>query len=328
MGNEETLPWFAGTATFMRSPLMDFQDITPDTVVVSGAPHGVKDRITQRGGPGSIRESSVLIADRFRGAGPEGVVDTYTGRRLIIPDVSRLIDVGDLNEYPSDVMRTTEAIAGDVHQIRKMGGFSVCLGGDHYVGYPSCLGFTRAVAEANPRVKVGYVHIDGHLDFADMTWEMGRYNSGTNARRISEIDVVVPSSMVWIGIQGPCSLEQVETIRRNGGTIFTSEDIHDMGPEEVGKRAGELAIKGCDYIYLSFDIDVIDAGFSTGTGSVTMGAVTPMSLLKILDELANFPIGAMDLVETAPDLDPSGRTSRMAAESLLRLIAPKIYDLG
>ena len=260
--------------------------------------------------------------------GRRGVVDTYTGRRLIIPDASRLMDVGDLNEYPSDVMRTTEAIAGGVHQIRKMGGFSVCLGGDHYVGYPSCLGFTRAVAETNPRVKVGYVHIDGHLDFADVTREMGRYNSGTNARRISEIDVVVPSSMVWIGIQGPCSLEQVETIRRNGGTIFTSEDIHDMGPEEVGKRAGELAVKGCDYIYLSFDIDVIDAGFSAGTGSVTMGAVTAMALLKILDELANFPIGAMDLVETASDLDPSGRTSRMAAESLLRLIAPKIYDLG
>ena len=156
---------------------------------------------------------------------------------------------------------------------------------------------------------------------------MGRYKSGTNARRISEIDNVVPSSMVWIGIQGPCSFEQVETIRRNGGTIFTSEDIHDMGPAEVGKRAGELAIKGCDHIYMSFDIDVIDAGFSAGTGSVTMGALTAGALLAILDELANFPIGALDLVETAPDLDPSGRTSRMAAESLFRLIAPKVCEI-
>ena len=327
MQRQQPLPWFAGTATFMRAPLMGFQDIRPGMVVVSGAPYGVKDRITQRGGPASIRQSSLMITEALSRAGPDGVFDTRTGRRLVMPDETRLIDVGDLNVYPSDVMRTTEGIAGGVQQITKAGGFSVCLGGDHYVGYPCCLGFCRAVADANPREKVGYIQFDGHLDFGDTTRVMGRYNSGTNARRISEIDVVVPSAMVWIGIQGPCSFEQVQTIKRMGGTIFTSEDIHDMGPAEVGKRAGELAIKDCDRIYLSFDIDILDAGFASGTGSVTMGAVTPGALLKILDELVSFPIGGMDLVEIAPDLDPSGHTSRMAAESIFRLIAPKICDV-
>ena len=86
--------------------------------------------------------------------------------------------------------------------------------------------------------------------------EYGRYNNGTNARRISEIEVMDTSSMVWIGITETCSLDQVELIRRNGGTIFTSDDIHELGASEVGKRAGDLAIKGCDYIYISFDIDV------------------------------------------------------------------------
>ena len=311
----------------MRAPLRDFEDIEPGMVVVSGAPYGVKDRITQRGGPGSIRQSSSVLADDLGRAGPDGVLDTRTGRCLIIPEQTRLMDVGDLNIYPSDVMRTTAGIAGGVQQITKAGGFSVCLGGDHYVGYPCCLGFCRAVAEANPRERVGYIQFDGHLDFGETTRGMGRYNSGTNARRISEIDVIVPSSMVWIGIQCPCSFEQVQTIKRMGGAIFTSEDIHDMGPAEVGKRAGELAIKDCDHIYLSFDIDILDAGFASGTGSVTMGGVTPGALLKILDELVNFPLGGMDLVEIAPDLDAGGRTSRMAAEFIFRLIAPKICEV-
>ena len=327
MHRDEVLPWFAGPATFMRAPLMDFEDIKPGMVVVSGAPYGVKDRITQRGGPGSIRQNSLVLAEGLERAGPDGVLDTRTGRRLIIPDETRLIDVGDLNVYPSDVMRTTEGIAGGVQQITKTGGFSVCLGGDHYMGYPCCLGFCRAVAETKPGDKVGYIQFDGHLDFGETTRVMGRYNSGTNARRISEIDVIVPSAMVFIGIQGPCSFEQVQTIKRMGGTIFTSEDIHDLGPAEVGKRAGELAIKDCDHIYLSFDIDVLDAGFASGTGSVTMGAVTPGALMKILDELVSFPLGGMDLVEIAPDLDASGRTSMMAAEFIFRLIAPKICDV-
>ena len=323
----EPLPWSASGATFLRSESGDVQDVRPGMVVISGAPHGVKDRMTQRGGPKSIRESSLSLDDRLSNAGSAGVVDVSTGRYLLPTTDARIMDVGDLREHPTDVVRTTESIAGGTADVTRRGGWSVCLGGDHYVGYPSCLGFCRAVADTNPRVKVGYIHIDGHLDFDDSAGTMGRYNSGTNARRISEIDVVVPSSMVWIGIQGVCSMDAVEIIRRNGATIFTSEDIHEMGPAEVGKRAVDLAIKGCDYIYLSFDIDVIDAGFSNGTGSVTMGAVTPRQLMEVLDELAEGPIGAMDLVETAPSLDPSGRTAAMASESLVRLIAPKIFDV-
>lgn len=311
----------------MRAPLGDFEDIRPGNVVISGAPHAMRERFNERLGPKGVREGSLPIFDKMRNASSDGFLDIATGKRLALPEESRLLDIGDLNSYPTDVMKATEGMAGGVAEVVRRGGWSVCLGGDHYVGYPSCLGFCRAAAEANPRVKVGYIHIDGHLDFADEHPLNGRYNNGTNARRISEIDVMDPSSMVWIGIQGPCSLNEVEPIRRNGGTIFTSEDIHEMGPAEVGKRAGDLALKGCDVIYMSFDIDVIDAGFSDGTGSVTMGGMTASTLFRILGPLAQFPIGAMDLVETSPPLDPSSRTPRFAAEALVKLITPRIFEV-
>ena len=323
----DDLPWYSGTATFMRAPLGEFEDVKPGMVVINGAPHTMQVRFNERRGPNGMREGSLFIADKLRNAGSEGILDTSTGRRLFLPEESRLLDVGDVNSYPTDVMKATEGMAGGVAEIVRRGGFSACLGGDHYVGYPSCLGFTRAAAEANPNVKVGYIHIDGHLDMTDEGPPHGKYNNGSNARRISEIDVIDTSSMVWIGITESCGLDQVELIRRNGGTIFTSDDIHDMGASEVGKRAGALAIKGCDYIYMSFDIDVIDGGFSSGTGTPTMGATTPSSLMKILDELAKYPIGSMDLVENAPVLEPSGRTARMAAEALIRLLSPKIFDI-
>ena len=250
-----------------------------------------------------------------------------TGRTLIRPTNSPLVDVGDFNSYPSDVMKATEGIAGGVSEVVMRGGFSVCLGGDHYVGYPSCLGYTRALGQLRPNARVGYIHIDGHLDFADSYGPYGKYMNGTNARRISELDAMEPANMVFIGIQGPCYLDQVELIRRYGGTIFTSEDVEEMGPETVGRRAAELALKGCDSIYMSFDIDVIDAGFSDGTGSVTMGAMTASTLFRILGPLSEYPIGAMDLVETSPPLDAGSRTPRFAAEALVKLIAPRIFDI-
>ena len=110
------------------------------------------------------------------------------------------------------------------------GGFSVCLGGDHYVGYPSCLGYTRAVSEMSPKPKIGYIHIDGHLDFRDDTPVWGKYNHGTNARRISELDLVSPSNMVWIGIQGWSDEEPINAIDSHGGLIFTAADVLRIGP--------------------------------------------------------------------------------------------------
>ena len=317
----------SGAVTYMRSPRATMDEIEPGMTVISGAPHSMRDRFGERYGPRGIRENSLSIADRFERAGGEGVVDTASGKVLALPSETRLVDVGDFGMHPSDVMKATESMASGVAEVVRRGGFSVCLGGDHYVGYPSCLGYTRALTEQRPNAKVGYVHIDGHLDFAEGYEGGGRFNNGTNAKRISELDPMVESSMVWIGIQGPCNMDEVEPIRRMGGHIFTSEDVEEMGPAEVGRRACELALKGSDYIYMSFDIDVIDAGFSDGTGSVTMGAMPPSTLFKILEPIAEYPIGAFDLVETAPPLDPANRTPRYAAEALLKLITPKILDV-
>ena len=319
---------YAHTAapTFMGAPLVGLSDVQPGMTVISGAPHSLRDRFGERYGPRGIRHHSLQVSQKFDHA-PEGLIDVSTGHTLVRPNDFPLVDVGDFNSYPSDVMKATEGIAGGVSEVVMRGGFSVCLGGDHYVGYPSCLGYTRALGQLRPNARVGYIHIDGHLDFADSYGPYGKYMNGTNARRISELDAMEPANFVFIGIQGPCYLDQVELIRRYGGTIFTSEDVEEMGPETVGYRAGELALRGCDFIYMSFDIDVIDAGFSDGTGSVTMGAMTASTLFRILGPLSEFPIAAVDLVETSPPLDPSSRTPRFAAEALIKLISPRIFDI-
>ena len=257
-----------------------------------------------------------MLADQLRPAGEGGLIHVGSGSRLSLPTESKLVDVGDYNSYPTDMDRAVEGMAGGVYEVVKRGGFSVCLGGDHFVGYPSCLGFTRAAAELNPNVRVGYIHIDGHLDFTDITPLFGKYSNGTNARRISEIEVVSPKNMVWIGIDGYVNAEQADTIKRNGATVFTGLDVQDMGPVEVARRAGELAIDGCDYIYLSMDIDVVDSGFSPGTGSPVFAAITPMMAMRMLWELSKFPIGSMDFCETSPRLDPTPGGRPRTVESM------------
>ena len=312
----------SNVSTFMGVPLSSVDDVRPGVVAVNGAPYsGVK---FSREGSRGIRKASLTLADKLAVAGDEGFADVDNGLRLLPVD-GALIDVGDWPVYPTDVLRTSDSIADGVYEITRRGGLSVCLGGDHYIEYPSCMGFCRAVEAKDPGIKVGYIHIDGHLDFGTAGEGPSRHNSGTNARLTSELNAISRPNMVWIGIQGPCDLESVREIRSMGGTIFTSDDIHSLGPAEVGRQAGEWASKGCDFVYMTLDIDVIDAGLSPGTGSVTMGAVPPLDLMLILEELSKFPIGALDVNEVTPTMDVAMRSPHYAVNALTHFLLLRLF---
>ncbi len=315
--------------TFLAAPLVSVDAVRPGTVVIGGAPHDSThfSRFGARLGPRGIREGSLSFAHKLANAAGGGLVDVARGVRWRRRPEVPLVDVGDFNVYPSDVMQTTAGISGGVYEVVRRGGFSVCLGGDHYVGYPSCLGYCRAVHESRPQAKIGYIHIDSHLDFGDEVAAWGKYNHGTNARRISEIAIVSPANMVWIGIQGWVAEEQIRTIERNGGKVFTAIDVHTEGPAEVARRAGEHASSGCDYLYLSVDVDFIDTGFFPATGSVVNDAITPGMLCEILQVLSGYPVGAMDFVEVSPRIDPTGRSMLMSTELLLGILGRKLFTV-
>jgi agmatinase len=208
----------------------------------------------------------------------------------------------------------------------KRGAFSLFLGGDHYTSYPSALGFSRALAERDPRARIGYVHIDGHLDFWDEGSPGQRFTHATNARRISELPNVEKSSMAWIGLTGPSADEPIEAVHRDGGVIFSARDVRRLGPREIAERAGEHAIAGCDTIYVTLDIDVLDSGFLPGTGSIDNNALTPALLHEVLAVLSGYPIGAMDVMEVSPRLDRSGRSGCIAAEMAVTLARPRLLS--
>ena len=96
---------------------------------------------------------------------------------------------------------------------------------------------------------------------------------------------------------------------------------------EVARAAGEHASAGCDFIYMSVDIDFIDTGFFPATGSVVNDAITPEIMATILRELTRYPLGAVDFVEVSPRIDPTGRSMVMSTELLMALIAPKLFDI-
>lgn len=303
--------------TFLGTTMTSIDDVGPDRVVISGGPFDSamsSGRFGPRTGPYGIRKGSRALGELLLYSGSRGLIDIDTGERYESVLKDTLVDIGDFVVYPTDIMKTTQNLASGIYDIVKRGAFSIFMGGDHYVSYPSVLGFAKAMEYLNPGVRIGYIHIDGHLDFANDDPVMGRFFYGSQARRISELPQIVNSSMVWIGATGTASREQVDAIIRNGGMIYFAKDVHQLGASNIAALAGDHALNGCDLIYITLDVDVIDAGYLPGTGAVDNNAITPSQIKEILSGLMRYPIGAMDVMEVSPRLDPSGRSISIAAE--------------
>ena len=73
--------------------------------------------------------------------------------------------------------------------------------------------------------------------------------------------------------------------------------------------------------YVTIDIDGFDPSIAAGTGTPSHGGFTYYEVLEFLDGLTKRgAIIGVDLVEVAPDYDPSGSTTTLAAQLLLNLI--------
>jgi len=73
--------------------------------------------------------------------------------------------------------------------------------------------------------------------------------------------------------------------------------------------------------YLSIDIDAFDPSIAPGTGTPSHGGFQYYEVLELLAGLAaRGAIVGVDLVETAPDYDPAGVMSILAAQLLSNLI--------
>lgn len=328
MYRQDVLPPFVGS-TFLKAPSASINAVRPDTVAVVGVPFEVT-KVSRPGaaqGPRAIREAS-FVFDFLMRSTPEGrIVHVVTHRAIQMPAEPRLVDVGDVSLYPTDIVRTGESIRSAVAEIVTRGAFPVILGGDHYITTHAFRGFSEGLAGrgAGGR-RLGYICIDSHLDLADDMPLWGKHSSGVPTRRAAESGAVDPTNMVLMGINGYTRWNQWEYAKAHGIHVFTNHDIRSQGIEAIARRAGELASRGTDAIYLSMDIDAVDATYAPGTGQTTIGGMTSEQFLAAVEVLRGLPIGGLDLVEVAPNHDPTGRTAALAASALITLLAPRIFE--
>jgi agmatinase len=302
------LPHFAGINTFMKAPYIeDVNRVGEFDVAVVGVPHdsGTTYRPGTRFGPQGIRRISALYTPYNYEMGVD------------LREQIRLCDVGDIFTIPANNEKSFDQISKGIAHIFASGAFPIILGGDHSIGFPTVRGVCRHLGDK----KVGIIHFDRHVDTQEIDLDERMHTCPWfHATNMANAPA---KNLVQLGIGGwQVPREGVKVCRERGTNVLTVTDICEMGLEAAAQFAIERATDGTDCVYISFDIDCIDAGFVPGTGWPEPGGLLPREALKLLELIVrNVPVCGLELVEVSPPYDISDMTSLMACRVICDTMA-------
>lgn len=303
---------FVGISTFGKRPyVQDWSAIDAD-VAVLGAPFdfGTQFRAGARFGPRAVREASTLFSFGHAGAYDHEDDCTYLGGEV------RIVDIGDADIVHTDTMKSHANIKAGVKAILDAGALPVVIGGDHSINIP-CIDAFEGQGD------VHILQIDAHLDFVDERHGV-RYGHGNPMRRAAEKPYVTGLTQVGIRNVSSTAKEGYDDARRMGSDILSVRQMRALGPQGVIDRIPKGA-----RVYVTLDIDAFCPSIAPGTGTPSHGGFAYYEVLEMLQALArrNEVVG-IDLVEVAPDYDPTGSTAILAAQVLLNFLGFVFHERG
>tara|TARA_B100000470_G_scaffold187497_1_gene153246 strand:+ start:336 stop:1550 length:1215 start_codon:yes stop_codon:yes gene_type:complete len=300
----------AGVLTFFNLPIaINPADLTAGNVDVAilGAP--IDMGVGMRGaanGPKSLRESLGVLDG---GSLPHMHVGVAWKREL------RVVDYGNSPIDRLSVERSMPPVRKLVREIASTGAIPLVIGGDHSLEYPDVAG----VADVYGKENVGVIHFDAHYDAAAEGYSGHLISHAQPIYRLIEEGHILGSNYIQVGLRGYWPGEEgFQWMRENNFRYHTMVEIERDGWDAVMQRILAEANDGPEYLYVSFDIDVLDPAYASGTGTPEPGGLTTREVFPLVRALCteNNLVG-FELVELNPLVDP-GYTTVMNANRLVQ----------
>ena len=320
--------------TFIEAP--HDEDLANSDVVVCGFPYeGIRARDTRTMiEPGVPLENTVYARDGAWEA-PDAIRRHSLHYSLVhgpgihhyeIDPEFRLaenISISDAGDLPVDLALPTEAMLHDASD--RLGAvigadrIPILLGGDDITPYVGL----RAVARQR-QARIAVIKFDAHFD---LCWEP-RYWAGSEWARSMEAGFLRPEDLAIIGIRGfrnPSVFGEVA--RELGVRYWTLPAIDEKGIVACVREAVDAVAGQADFLYLSFDVDVMDPAFLPAQKYPEPAGLTAREAVRGLRAAvaAGPPFCGFDLACLAPRYDVNGLGSQLAARFAVEVIASHAY---
>ena len=221
--------------------------------------------------------------------------------------------------------------------------FPVVLSGDHSVGGATITG----IKMAKPESRLGVVWIDAHADLhTPFTTPSGNLhgmplaivinedNKESAAHEVDEetishwnhlkqlgkiVPKVLPEDIVFIALRD-FEKEERYLIEKHGMKVVTTSELRRKGPESIVKSVLRH-LSDCTDIYISFDMDSMDANISRGTGTPVGNGLKEREAEDLISKfMQNRKICCFEITEVNPTLDRENLMAEIAFNILQRSV--------
>lgn len=207
------------------------------------------------------------------------------------------------------------------------GKFPLTLGGDH------SLVIASALASIKKQESLGVIWFDAHGDYNTFDTTISGNIHGLPLAVLDHYEkkdladfhsgnFYKPENTVIVGARDLDPLE-IENLKDAGVTIFTTQDVHDMGADVVTRKAFQIANDNTNGVHISYDIDVIDPKIAPGVSIPARDGITLDEAYLIADTIIKHKdiIKSADIVEYNPMRDIDNKTKIITQTILNKMLS-------
>lgn len=201
------------------------------------------------------------------------------------------------------------------------------LGGDHSIAIAS------ALASIKKHVNLGIIWFDAHGDFNTFETTASGNIHGLPLAVLCNYEKKLlatfhkgsfynPKNTVLVGARDIDKPGELNNLKNAGVTIFTTDDIKDLGMDYVYTKAFEIASNGTQGIHISYDLDVIDPNIAPGVSIPAKDGINLEEAYCFVDYILKNKekIKSIDLVEFNPLRDKANSTKQISENILNKII--------
>ena len=235
--------------------------------------------------------------------------------------------------------RVSKAVADSI----KANFFPVIISGDH----SNAGGTIAGIKMAKPKSKLGVIWIDAHADLhtpfttpsgnlhgMPLSASIGEDNMECKVHEVDEkttrqweqvkhlgkvFPKVLPEDIVFISLR-EYENEEKHLIEKYQMKVITTSEVRRNGAENVSRKALRY-LSDCTDIYVSFDVDSLDASISRGTGTPVSNGLREREAEDLISKfMQNRKICCFEITEVNPTLDKENLMAEIAFHILQRSV--------
>jgi formiminoglutamase len=224
-----------------------------------------------------------------------------------------LFDAGNIICDDDNLEEAREEQINTVDKIIKNNHFPIVIGGGHETALGNFLALIKTYKN------VGIINIDAHFDLRTPNpkstsgtpfYEMSKYCEANNLN----------FNYIPIGIQ---ELGNTKALFKRAEDLnveyITADEVHLNLNNILDKLKRE--IQQYDALYISLDMDVLDAAFAPGVSATTVNGLTPFQVKYILKLLMKSEkVKLFDIVEYNSNFDRDNMTSKLSAQMIYEVL--------